>query len=339
MIYFLSDKNIQNSGGFDMKKVFLIGVTLLVLISLVISLPGNKVQANVTVPSGTFIVPDTGIISTYFQKGTHNGIDYQKRPRTGDVSVKASAAGTVSKSYYSSSYGYVTFIKHNINGQIWETVYAHLTGLSLSVGQSVSQGQHVGYMGDTGTSTGDHLHFELHLGTWNDNKTNAVNPLDYFPGGSKTTTTPTSGWVNKDGKWYYYETNGELKIGWHQNYKGEWFYLKSPTGEMATKWHQVNSEWYYFDAESGVMKTGWIQEYDATGNLQWYYLDNKGKMVKGWYEDLNTGDWYYLHVEKGHMLSGWQYIGSNWYYFYTSGKMAKSTSIDGYNLGPDGKRL
>ena len=52
--------------------------------------------------------------------------------------------------------------------------------MSVSAGQVVSKGQQVGYMGNTGHSYGQHLHFELHKGAWNAAKSNAVNPLNYL---------------------------------------------------------------------------------------------------------------------------------------------------------------
>ena len=132
--------------------------------------------------SGNFGVPATGRVTSGF--GTrwgsfHAGIDIGLGGRS-NVPVVASAAGTVFQSYYSSSYGNVVFITHNIDGQIWTTVYAHLENRAVSEGQSVSRGQFLGYMGNTGRSTGPHLHFELHRGMWNGAKSNAVNPRSYI---------------------------------------------------------------------------------------------------------------------------------------------------------------
>ncbi|WP_096156623.1 murein hydrolase activator EnvC family protein [Bacillus sp. FJAT-45066] len=132
--------------------------------------------------SGNFGVPATGAVTSGF--GTrwgsfHAGIDIGRGGRS-NVPVVASAAGTVFQSYYSTSYGNVVFITHNIDGQIWTTVYAHLENRAVSEGQSVSRGQFLGYMGNTGFSTGPHLHFELHRGMWNGNKTNAVNPRSFI---------------------------------------------------------------------------------------------------------------------------------------------------------------
>ena len=67
-------------------------------------------------------------------------------------------------------------ISHSINGQTYTTVYAHLNSRSVGNMQTVSKGQVIGYMGNTGDSFGQHLHFELHRGGWNAAKSNAINP-------------------------------------------------------------------------------------------------------------------------------------------------------------------
>ncbi|HWO78116.1 MAG TPA: M23 family metallopeptidase [Bacillus sp. (in: firmicutes)] len=109
----------------------------------------------------------------------HFGVDFAA---PGTHEIYAAADGTVSRSYISSSYGEVIFIVHVIDGQTWETVYAHMREGSRRVmeGDRVRQGQVIGIMGNTGDSTGQHLHFELHKGRWNINKTNAVDPLPYL---------------------------------------------------------------------------------------------------------------------------------------------------------------
>ncbi|WP_416828614.1 SH3 domain-containing protein [Ectobacillus polymachus] len=107
----------------------------------------------------------------------HYGVDIAA---PGNVQILAAASGKVSRSYYSSSYGNVVFIKHNINGQQYETVYAHMKNRYVSEGDTVNQGQVLGYMGSTGEATGQHLHFELHKGEWNYAKSNALDPLQYL---------------------------------------------------------------------------------------------------------------------------------------------------------------
>lgn len=128
-----------------------------------------------------FIKPTDGQITNGFraENRDHNGIDWAA---SGTVEIVAATSGTVSKSYTSESYGETVFIVHRIGGQTYETVYAHMRSGSrkVSVGDVVEQGQIVGYMGATGDATGQHLHFEVHIGRWNVNKTNAVNPLNYI---------------------------------------------------------------------------------------------------------------------------------------------------------------
>ena len=68
------------------------------------------------------------------------------------------------------------YLSHRINGKTYTTVYAHMNSRSVSNGQTVKQGDQLGFMGNTGQSYGQHLHFELHLGEWNVGKTNAVDP-------------------------------------------------------------------------------------------------------------------------------------------------------------------
>lgn len=73
--------------------------------------------------------------------------------------------GTVYSAKYSSSYGNYVVVNHN-NG--YYTLYAHMKSIDskIKVGQTVSRGQVLGYIGSTGMSTGPHLHFELWNGVW-----------------------------------------------------------------------------------------------------------------------------------------------------------------------------
>jgi peptidoglycan hydrolase CwlO-like protein len=135
------------------------------------------------VTSGAFMRPANGPITSgfgyrSFDNEFHPGIDIGKRGSV--VPVVAAADGYVFRSYFSSSYGNVIFITHVINGQVYTTVYAHLEARLVGEGQRVQKGQVIGYMGNTGESSGPHLHFELHRGQWNAAKSNAVNPLDYI---------------------------------------------------------------------------------------------------------------------------------------------------------------
>lgn len=133
-------------------------------------------------PTGSkmFIKPAAGVYSSGFgMRGSenHKGLDIASG---GTVPIVAAASGTVIRSEYSSSYGNVVYISHNLNGKTYTTVYAHMRSRSVQQGQAVQQGQQLGIMGNTGMSFGQHLHFELHVGSWNAAKSNAVDPMSYL---------------------------------------------------------------------------------------------------------------------------------------------------------------
>lgn len=98
----------------------------------------------------------------------HKGIDWATPTGT---AVMASSAGTVTRAGWGSGYGYVVYINHEDGRQ---TRYGHLSKVLVSVGQKVKQGQKIALSGNTGVSTGPHIHFELLInGT-------PVNPLNYL---------------------------------------------------------------------------------------------------------------------------------------------------------------
>lgn len=130
--------------------------------------------------SRMFIKPAAGRYSSGFgMRGSenHKGLDIASG---GTVPIVAAASGTVIRSEYSSSYGHVVYISHNINGKTYTTLYAHMRSRAVQQGQVVQQGQQIGIMGNTGISFGQHLHFEIHVGSWNAAKSNAVDPMPYL---------------------------------------------------------------------------------------------------------------------------------------------------------------
>lgn len=98
----------------------------------------------------------------------HKGVDWATPTGT---AVMASCGGVVTKAGWGSGYGYVVYIRHP-DGR--ETRYGHLSKVLVSAGQSVSQGQKIALSGNTGNSTGPHLHFEIRING------SAVNPLNYL---------------------------------------------------------------------------------------------------------------------------------------------------------------
>jgi murein DD-endopeptidase MepM/ murein hydrolase activator NlpD len=150
---------------------------------------GGSASASVSTPStpvssGTWTRPASGSITTEYgwdvlngSSRFHYGTDIAAG---GSVPIVAAADGYVIKSHYSSSYGNVVYITHSINGKTFTTVYAHMSSSLVGTGTPVDKGQRIGYMGDTGYSFGQHLHFELHAGSWNASKSNSVNPRQYI---------------------------------------------------------------------------------------------------------------------------------------------------------------
>ena len=88
------------------------------------------------------------------------------------TSIYASDGGKVLRAEWHWSYGYYVLIDH---GGGLSTLYAHCTSLAVSAGQSVQKGQTVGYVGQTGSAYGYHLHFEVRVNG------ERVNPAGYVP--------------------------------------------------------------------------------------------------------------------------------------------------------------
>lgn len=98
----------------------------------------------------------------------HKGIDWATPIGT---QVMASCAGTVTRAGWGSGYGYLVCIRHP-DGR--ETRYGHLSKILVKAGQTVKQGQKIALSGNTGRSTGPHVHFEMLING------SAVNPLKYL---------------------------------------------------------------------------------------------------------------------------------------------------------------
>lgn len=125
-----------------------------------------------TMTPPTYIKPISGgVLTSYFGPRwgrTHQGVDWGVSTGT---TVVASSGGQVVSAGWNGGYGYSVLIRHPDGRQ---TRYAHLSKITVSAGEYVSQGERIGLSGNTGNSTGPHLHFEMIInGT-------AVNPLNYL---------------------------------------------------------------------------------------------------------------------------------------------------------------
>ena len=156
-----------------------------------------EAQQNANMTSGDWYWPLPGRykISSLFgsrpdpftgKRDNHTGTDIPAPGGTPIYAAKTGIVTTVNKNKNASSYGYYCIISH---GSGYATLYAHQNQAPIvQEGQTVQKGQVIGYVGSTGRSTGNHLHFELRVnGVRND-------VLKLYPG--MTFTSPSGGKMN-----------------------------------------------------------------------------------------------------------------------------------------------
>ena len=109
----------------------------------------------------------------YHGQELHGGCDV---PAPSGTPIRAAKGGVVVISTYGSSYGNYVAIAHSDGSR---TMYCHQSQRAVSAGQTVSQGQVIGYVGSTGNSTGSHLHFELWTSSSSSSRVNPVSRCYY----------------------------------------------------------------------------------------------------------------------------------------------------------------
>lgn len=124
--------------------------------------------------SGGLVWPAVGRITSSFGwrgREFHHGVDMGAPYGSAVAAVKA---GTVTKAGWQGGYGNLVIIDH---GNGLESYYAHLSAISVQVGESVSQGEVIGKVGNTGRSYGAHLHLEIRVNG------DPANPIGHYPRG------------------------------------------------------------------------------------------------------------------------------------------------------------
>ena len=132
-------------------------------------LPGARMSRNDLnrVTGNLFLYPVRGRLSSTFGSRPdpftdvvrfHNGVDIVARLGT---AVSAAMSGSVAAIGFNANYGRYVFLQH----AGYQTMYAHLNRIVISTGQKVAQGQKIGELGNTGYSTGPHLHFSIYKGS------------------------------------------------------------------------------------------------------------------------------------------------------------------------------
>jgi len=141
---------------------------------------GGGGGGNTYVGTGTFDwpTPSCYYITSYYGTRTHPVTGEPEKMHYGidigaghGASILAADGGTVTIAYSYGGYGNCVMIDH---GNGYTTVYGHMSSIAVSVGQTVSKGATIGYVGSTGVSSGPHLHFEVRYGGA------CQNPMNFF---------------------------------------------------------------------------------------------------------------------------------------------------------------
>lgn len=208
----------------------------------------NQAEGSIsTLAAGwTWPVPGYSRLSQSYGSG-HEGIDV---PAPRGTPVVAARAGRVVAINMDSSYGNAVAILHDGG---FSTFYCHLSSRAVNKGAYVSQGQVVGYVGMTGTATGNHLHFRLNKNATSGNYWGLKqNPLDYI---SYSSQPPHSHSFPVSSKSYYNDVNhtvnygrcacGATKASERQNCTFVWEGLKSVCSGCGTEYvyHERDGEY------------------------------------------------------------------------------------------------
>ena len=145
---------------------------------------------------------------------------------------------------------------------------------------------------------------------------------------------PKNQFVQKNGKWYYYDESGRLVKGWYTSKAGNRYYF-GKTGAAKAGILTLGGKKYCFNAK-GKMQKGW-----RTVNGKTYFFDDKdGHMHTGW-TVTEAGNRYYFWKD-GVIRPGWQTVEGKQYYFNAKGKMLKNRflTVSGkkYYLDKDGQK-
>ena len=141
------------------------------------TLCGSEPEDHITVTTwvktddfGPRVHPITG------EQSFHTGLDLGA---AGGTPIPATADGTVTVVEFSGGYGGLIVIEHTIDGKAVATAYAHMweSGIHVHAADKVTAGQHIGDVGSSGMSTGNHLHFEVRPGGTN---AEAIDPAPWL---------------------------------------------------------------------------------------------------------------------------------------------------------------
>lgn len=165
------EATVVKVNGIEVSRTILSETTLSEPIEKVVKV-GTKTPPR-TMATGSFVRPCSGYLTSRFGYRwgrSHNGIDVGASTGT---PIYAADGGVITMSGWNGGYGKMIVINHE-NGYV--TYYAHCSRLLYSPGKRVAKGDVIAYVGNTGNSTGPHLHFEVRL---NGSPRNPLNYVSY----------------------------------------------------------------------------------------------------------------------------------------------------------------
>ncbi|COO23939.1 endo-beta-N-acetylglucosaminidase LytB [Streptococcus pneumoniae] len=137
--------------------------------------------------------------------------------------------------------------------------------------------------------------------------------------------------------WFYIKENGNYADKEWIFENGHYYYLKSGGYMAANEWIWDKESWFYLKFDGKIAEKEWV--YDSHSQA-WYYFKSGGYMTANeWIWDKES--WFYLKSDGKMAEKEWVYDSHSqaWYYFKSGGYMAKNETVDGYQLGSDGKWL
>ncbi|HEW2042705.1 TPA: glucosaminidase domain-containing protein [Streptococcus pneumoniae] len=159
-----------------------------------------------------------------------------------------------------------------------------------------------------------------------------------------------SEWVEDKGAFYYLDQDGKMKrnawvgtsyVGatgakviedWvYDSQYDAWFYIKADGQHAEKEWLQIKGKDYYFKSGGYLLTSQWINQ---------AYVNASGvKVQQGWLFDKQYQSWFYIKENGNYADKEWIFENGHYYYLKSGGYMAKNETVDGYQLGSDGKWL
>lgn len=134
------------------------------------------------------------------------------------------------------------------------------------------------------------------------------------------------------GKQYLKEDGSQAANEWvFDTHYQSWFYIKADANYAENEWLKQGDDYFYLKSGGYMAKSEWVEDKGA-----FYYLDQDGKMKRNAWVGTS-----YVGATGAKVIEDWVYDSQYdaWYYFKSGGYMAKNETVDGYQLGSDGKWL